>query len=136
MENYKSYEDGLWKAWGLARRIVFGECYGFLSRADMQKYFGVERAADVFAKFTPQKAADCIAMWDAKTKIQVRDQVRLNGTDKIGVVIRICNASNHDFNYFIWWNDGSAGYEREECLTKTGRAIDVAALLAQIGGTE
>lgn len=129
----KTYEDGLREAWGLARRIVFGERYKFLSRADMQKFFGVERAADVFAKFTPQKAADCIAMWEAKTKIQVRDQVRLNGTDEIGVVMKV-TGPDESKEYLVWWSNGSSGFEPESKLAKTGRTIDIAGLLRQIAG--
>ena len=96
----KTYEDGLSEAWELARRIVHGECYGSLGHKGMQDIFNVRHAVDVFMKFTPQKAADCVALWEARQNIQVRDQVRYGDTNHLGVVMKVVGQDD-DIEYYV-----------------------------------
>lgn len=128
----KTYEDGLREAWDLARRIVVSKDHGGFAYDDMEDIFKNRCVSDIFMYFTPQQAAECIALWEARSKFQVGDQVRLNGTGKIGVITKIL----HPNCFSVFWSDGSAGFECTESLTKTGRTVDVEAFLAQIGGTE
>ena len=129
----KTYEDGLQEAWDLARRISSGKEHGGFDLDELEEIFKASIRAEVFRKFTPQKAADCIALWEARQNIQVQDQVRYGDTNCLGVVMKVVGQDD-DIEYYVWWGSGSSSYERADDLTKTGRTIDITGLLAQIGG--
>lgn len=135
LKNNKTYEDGLREAWELARRISSGKEHGGFDLDELEEIFKASTRAKVFREFTPQKAAECVALWEARQNIQVQDQVRYRDTNHIGVVMKVIGQDN-DIEYYVLWGSGISSYERANDLTKTGRTIDIAGLLAQIGGAE
>ena len=125
----KTYEDGLREAWELARRIICNTESGGLHTSELEQIFGYAEFDDVLKNCTPQEAAATIAEWEEK-EIHVNDEVRFEGN--IGVVYdikggKMCEIMGRNADLYV---------RRKEDLTKTGRTIDIAGLLTQIGGTE
>ena len=63
----------------------------------------------------------------------------------MGDVLKVSNGKNgtaivtytdKDGIFYVLWDDGSCGKYRKDEFVKTGRTIDIAGLLEQIGGTE
>lgn len=125
----KTYEDGMAEAWETARKIAVDKVDGGLSREETERIFGNYFTADVFDNYTPQEAAAKIAEWEKK-EICVNDEVCFEGN--IGVVYdirggKMCEMLGRNAELYV---------RNKEDLTKTGRTIDIAGLLAQIGGVE
>ena len=130
----KTYEDGLREAWDLARRIASGKEDGGFSLNELEEIFKASTRADVFRKFTPQKAAECIALWEARqNEIHVGDVVK-DSTLKNGYAV-VSSVGGGSMCCVIW-GDGSCGEHDKDNFVKTGRTIDIAGLLGQIGGGE
>lgn len=123
-EDRKTYEDGLAEAWNLAKKMFLYPHEGGYSSTELEEIFG---RTEHLWELSPQEAAAKIAEWEEK-EIRVNDEVGFSG--KTGVVFALYGKACKilDRNAMI--------YEiNKENLTKTGRTIDIAGLLAQIGGT-
>ena len=125
----KTYEDGLREAWETAQRLNTVDHFMEMSTDDFDKLFGNRTLNEVFNDFSPQDAAAKIAEWEKK-EIRVNDEVCFEGN--IGVVYdirggKMCEILGRNAELYV---------RSKEDLTKTGRTIDIAGLLAQIGGAE
>ncbi len=131
----KTYGDGLREAWELAKKIVFYEKRGGFSTSQLEEIFGTSDFDDIIDSHTAQEAATKIAEWEKKQEIRVGDVVEFVETGIRGLVTR---ADDDGEDLYIVWEDGKNGrfYKSRESLKKTGRAIDIVELLAQIGGTK
>lgn len=129
----KTYEDGLREAWGLAREIAMNKDDGGICAGDLMEIFGVDVVSRIFHNFTVQEAADCVAFWKAR-HIHAGEIVT-DQEDQLALVIQDCVGGDSSRCVVMY-----GSFEREEkekdALTKTGRTIDIAGLLAQIGGVE
>lgn len=131
----KTYEDGLREAWETARLIEMEKASGGLDIGDLTSIFGTNITPYIFRDNTAQEAAAKIAEWEGKQKINVGDVVELVETGVKGFITR---SDDDGEDLYVVWEDGKNGrfYKSRESLKKTGRTIDIAGLLAQIGGTE
>lgn len=128
-EGKKTYEDGLAEAWELARKIICNAEYGGLNTEELEQIFGYSEFDDVLKNYKPQEAAAKIAEWDGKHKIHVNDEVFVEEIDNHGVVFGF----RYDDKAAVMFRNGTYGVYGISNLTKTGRIIDIAGLLAQIG---
>ena len=128
----KTYEDGLNEAWETARKIICNTDYGGFSPSQLEEIFGCPDFDDVFHDYTQQEAAAKITEWESRQKIHVGDILvdRIDGQGKAVVTYM------DEGKIYVVWDDGSCGECKGDEFTKTGRTIDIAGLLAQIGGTE
>ncbi len=122
----KTYEDGLNEAWELAKKLFLYPHEGGYNSTELEEIFG---RTEHLWKLSPQEAAAKIAEWESRQDIHVGDLVRVGFG--YGVVTSV-----HKENCYVLWTDGSSGCRDKKYLTKTGRTIDIAWLLAQIGGAE
>lgn len=130
----KTYEDGLNEAWELAKKIICNIEYGGLHTSELEQIFGYTEFDDVLKNYTPQEASAKIAEWERKQEIRVGDILQDKDTGKEVVVSH--TESREAKNIFVIFPDGSCGECEAKDFTKTGRTIDIAGLLAQIGGAE
>ena len=124
----KSYEDGLSEAWELARRIISTREFHY---ADIANIFKVDRE-NVLEKFSAQEAAAKIKAWEEGKKFHVGDVVRHHG--KECVVTKIFDSDPE--KCYLLWEDGGTGTGAFSKFEKTGRTIDIAGILAEIGGAD
>ena len=128
----KTYEDGLREAWETARLIEMEKASGGLDIGDLTSIFGTNITPYIFRDNTAQEAAAKIAEWERKQEIRIGDILQDKDTGKEVVVSH--TESREAKNIFVIFPDGSCGECEAKDFTKTGRTIDIAALLAQIGG--
>lgn len=130
----KTYEDGMAEAWEVARKLCAPEDDGGIPWDDIHEIFGVNKFYDAFKNFTAAEAAEKIKAWEDAQEIHVGDIV----TDSYGnkdVVTGIGGQKETD-TVCILRTDGYAETVYKQELTKTGHTIDIAGLLAEIGGAE
>lgn len=130
----KTYEDGLREAWEMARKIICNTNHGGFRVSELNEIFGSTEFDDVMGNYTPQEAAAKIAEWEDMKEICVGDVLRDRDTGKEVVVS--CTKLRNKKNIFVIYQDGSCGEDEKSDFVKTGRTIDIAGLLAQIGGTD
>lgn len=126
------YNAGLNDAWELARKIVLDEIDGGMSVKDFYNIFDKTMGdEDVLKKFTPKEVIAKLEAYEkSKDEIKVGDVVDTkNEFQGIGVVTYL---ENNWAN--LVHNDGlfSTGVPTDT-LTKTGKHINISALLEEIG---
>lgn len=131
-------EDGMNEAWEMARKIVSSEADGGYSGGELIEIFGAEGACNgsdvILRKFTATEAAAKIKAWEAAQRICVGDVVQKKSVAsdaRNGVVVK----TYKNLRWVIWEFGDIGDYDVDE-LKKTGRTIDIANLLKQIGGEE
>lgn len=134
----KTYEDGMNEAWEIARRIMSEEINDGYSGEELIEIFGAKGTCDgcdgILKRHTAAEAAEKIAAWEESRKIHVGDVVEVGkkGTESyIGTAV-ITNV--YADGCYLVFGDGESMNCGSGGLTKTGRHIDIAGLLAQIGG--
>ena len=128
----KTYEDGMAKAWETARKLYASERDGGLSWDDIRKIFVVNDFYEILDNFTAAEAAEKIKAWEEGKKFHVGDVVRHHG--KECVVTKIFDSDPE--KCYLLWEDGGTGTGAFSKFEKTGRTIDIAGILAEIGGTQ
>lgn len=134
--NTNTYEDGLREAWETAKKIAIdGEFWGgAIYGDDLDKIFGTSNLNYIFGDNTAAEAAAKIKAWKAAQQIRVGDVVQKKGgasDGHNGVVVKTYN----NLRWVLWEYGDISDYDVDE-LKKTGRTIDIANLLKQIGGEE
>lgn len=122
-----SYNKGADDAWELAQRIVLEPDEGGFSARELKEIFGYSDWLAPFEKFSYTAAAEKVEAWEKeKSEIRVGDVV-LTDEGYIGVVTYMRD------NYVDGMrSNGVAFSSRKSDCTKTGRHIDIEAVLAQI----
>lgn len=126
----KAYEQGLYDAWELAKRINCYENDGGLSQRELKKIFGTFDCCEIMSM--PYKEALAkLKAYEEQNKIEVGDVVENIVRDKVfvGVVSNI-----YYDEVTVMWNDGTSGLVKRNELEKTGKHIDIKSILEQIGG--
>ena len=130
----KARTAGQEEAWELARKISLLEEDGGYSSNELNEIFGINYLNEIFS-LTYTEATTKVAKWERKKEeICVGDVFLSNRTGNKCIVTHINNET-----VTTLWGDGSCGdrsknYIREG-FKKIGH-IDVASMLAQIGGEE
>lgn len=126
------------EAWELARKIVGCREHG-LEETKRREIFSRDDAFDVFNLFSAKEAKAKIEEWKAAKEIEVGDEVALkdnpNKDDFKFFVTKLDRKENaitgvSGFDGGVFWGRDIMKYQ------KTGRHIDIAGLLKQIGGDE
>lgn len=124
----KTYEDGMREAWETAQSLFTGKFYD----TELEELFGTKDPAGALLENTAAEAAAKIAAWEDRKQIHIGDVVDVGekGTDSYvgGAVV---TGRNKD-RYFLLFNDGEIGASRKKYLTKTGRTVDIKAVLEAI----
>ena len=123
----KTYEQGLADAWELAKKICHAPCDGGYSMYETREIFGC--VTGVMRKFTAAEALAKIEAYEKEKEIKVGDVVKseISGYSAVVTVI------NRDEAHVVF-DDGSTGVRKINCLTKTGKHIEIEGILKQIGG--
>lgn len=121
----KTYENGLADAWKLAKKIALETCDGGMNCNDIEDIFG-KGAYCVFKDFTYEEALAKIEAYEREKEIRVGDVVK-SGISR-GVITRIEGDS-----VSIIYESGANGWANKRYCTKTGKHIDIEAVLRQIG---
>lgn len=106
---------------------------GGFSTSQLEEIFGTSDFDDILDNHTAQEAVAKIAEWEKMREVQVGDVVRDLFKDRTAVVSYVYN---YDSKCYVIFGDGSGGKYEKKDFVKTGRTIDITALLAQIGGVE
>lgn len=117
----KTYEDGMAEAWEVARRIAWDP--------DRVRVFGTFDLEHIFKDHTWQEAAAKIKAYEDAQEICVGDVVKITTGAFEGVVTKV-----KEEGYYVIFGDGSSGKFKKSAIKKIGRTIDIAGLLAEIGG--
>ena len=133
----KAFEAGQVKgqndAWELALKLRYMDYEDKVECFDLE-YDGKEKWIEIMEKYTYTEAAAKIAEWERKKEEICVGDVVTDGNGESAVVTFI----NDIGTVFYIWNRGvTRQLEMEKfkkLFTKTGRHIDVASMLAQIGG--
>lgn len=128
----RAHEDGMAKAWETARKLYASERDGGLSWDDIRKIFVVNDFYEILDNFTAAEAAEKIKAWEEGKKFHVGDVVRHHG--KECVVTKIFDSDPE--KCYLLWEDGGTGTGAFSKFEKTGRTIDIAGILAEIGGAD
>lgn len=126
----RTYEDGLIDGWETARRLFNRPDDGGFTQTELDEIFGCDWR-DVINRYTAAEAAEKIREWKDRKQIHVGDVVRIDGCAK-AVVTQV--DENGDCQ--VLYSDGCTGYADLADIRKTGRSIDIAGLLAEIGGND
>lgn len=126
----KTYEDGLNDAWKLARKIQLPKSKGGFSAESLEDMFGAYNyELEILENFSATEAMEKVQAW--KTKVHVGDVVM----DESG---KLCVVTYNEENIMttVLRENGATGVFPYGVLTKTGRTLDVAGFLKQIGDAE
>ena len=127
-----AYNKGLNDAWELAKKIAY-----INSTSERNKIFGYETLSMIVDKYTPQEAIAKLKEYEDAQKIEVGDVVFCwaltefddrENKENYGVVTGIYN----DHYEILMKNGDTTGFKLKEC-EKTGKHIDIKAILEQIG---
>ena len=118
---------GQQEAWELAQQIASGDVPGCYDVGDFYAIFETYSIADAQTKYTYAEAAAKVEAWERKKEIQVGDVVK-HPDGRYGLVWGISGG------ILFGITDEKTGFSwiKGKC-TKTGRHIDIEAVLAQIG---
>lgn len=123
----KAQEKGQKEAWELARKFCACVPRGGYSVQDLREIFGRVDMDAIFSEHSYQEAAQKIKVWEEEKKtIHVGDVVQDTNGNK-GVVTRIGDAI-----CTVMCADGSIGFYTQSELIKTGKTVDISAMLDQI----
>lgn len=123
-----SYNEGAENAWELAQRIVLEPDEGGFSARELKEIFGYSDCLAPFEKFSYTAATEKVEAWEKeKSEIRVGDVVKLICNGRCGVVTKFTE------NFYYGFTSDSTPFQwlKIDC-TKTGRHIDIEAVLAQI----
>lgn len=123
-----SYNKGADDAWKLAQRIeAEPECNGFKGK-ELREIFGIVDTQYAIARHSYFEAAEKVEAWEKeKAEIQVGDVVKLICNERCGVVTKFTESF-----YYGFTSDSTPFQWLKIDCTKTGRHIDIEAVLAQI----
>lgn len=134
----EGYEQGLNDAWELVKKIVLKAEKGGLNYNDFKNIFGVGDYVSVLENLTPQEAIAKLKAYEEAQKIEVGDVVFCSlvaeddndteNKDNYGVVTGIYR----DHYEILMKNGDTTGFKKENCK-KTGKHLDLASILEQIG---
>ena len=123
------------EAWEIAKRICTSDydgCDNVFSRNDLNEIFGNPDYSKIMNSFTSQEAKAKIEAWESEKEIKVGDEVDICG-DK-GIVTSF--GTDGDMIHVIYLDGIVNSYRKDKDIKKTGRHIDIAGMLKQIGGTD
>lgn len=124
------------EAWKLAIKLRYLDFEDKVELFNLDPDPSREAWLEIMENMSPESVRDKIEEWEAKKHINVGDVVIETsdaGSEYIGVVTQITSAQN---SVCIVYTDGSTNITLAKKLKKTGRHIDIAGILKQIGGDE
>ena len=124
------------EAWEIAKKILLHPAHGGLSSTELEEIFGrTERLWEL----TPQQAKAKIEAWGNEKEIERGDEVVLKDDPNNDEYKFFVTCINKETGKIGGWSgfDGGVFSERDiKYYQKTGRHIDIDAILLQIGGDE
>ena len=129
-----TYDQGMNDAWEMMRRFVCFPEHGGMYGAELEEIFGVVDAEKILNNFTPQEVKAKIEAWEkANAEIKVGDVVNMKYQYSEGIFVVTCIK---DDMYTLMNPEGRfiRMCSKEGIMTKTGRSVDIASVLEQIGG--
>lgn len=112
-----AYQNGLYDAWDVARKIVLLEADGGIQWKLKEQWFGKFTIYDIFKDVPAMDVIEKIRQYGREQEeIKVGNEV--NGKGGRGIITKISDDGDH-FN--VMWENGSTGYYMREDFKKTGR---------------
>lgn len=116
------------EAWELARKICAYALHGGYSVKEIIEIFGtIEDMDAIFSKHSYKQAIQKIKAWEEKKKAIHAGDIVLDANGNKSVVTRI-----GDPICTVMCADGSIGFYTQSELIKTGKTVDISAMLDQI----
>ena len=124
----KTYAQGLYDAWELAKKIYHAPCDGGYSADEIKNIFGC--TIGIMSKFTAEEALAKIEAYEKEKEIKVKTIVETHDGSHKGVVTLVREKGD----FFVLWDNGTSDtYEKHE-VKSTGRTAEsLESLLRQIG---
>ena len=112
-----TYQNGLYNAWDVARKIMLSEADGGIQWKLKEQWFGKFTIYDIFKDVPAMDVIEKIRQYGREQEeIKVGNEV--NGKGGRGTITKISDDGDH-FN--VMWENGSTGYYMREDFKKTGR---------------
>lgn len=112
-----AYQNGLYNAWDVARKIMLSEADGGIQWKLKEQWFGKFTIYDIFKDVPAMEVIEKIRQYGREQEeIKVGNEV--NGKGGRGTITKISDDGDH-FN--VMWENGSTGYYMREDFKKTGR---------------
>ena len=112
-----AYQNGLYDAWDVARKIMLSEADGGIQWRLKEQWFGKFTIYDIFKDVPAMDVIEKIRQYGREQEeIKVGNEV--NGKGGRGTITKISDDGDH-FN--VMWENGSTGYYMREDFKKTGR---------------
>lgn len=127
----ESYYKGLNDAWELAKKVSRDAVHGGYGATACAEIFGaVLSGLGIMDKFTPQEALAKIEAYEKEqAEIKVGNVVE---REVMGVFI-VVNVNTDTEHYTLMNKDGRVTCAYKKQITKTGKHIDISAILTEIG---
>ena len=128
----KGYNKGLQDAWELMKKLIVSSFDGGLGTREVHDIFDIPAGKRplywIMKNYSPQEAL-------AKLKAYEKEQAEIKvGDVVIGSVFSGVVTGVDENRVFVLYDDGSCGETKKENLKKTGKHIDIHAVLQEIGG--
>lgn len=127
------------EAWEIATRIFLDRTEAGFRATELAEIFGDDSAYRIMYENTPQQAKDKIEAWENEKEIKRGDEVVLKDDPNNDEYKFFVTCINKETGKIGGWSgfDGGVFSERDiKYHQKTGRHIDIDAILRQIGGNE
>lgn len=129
------------EAWEITKRLFLSECDGIInafSDKELKYIFGTRDLAEIVNGNTPQQAKSKIEAWEAEKEIKVGDIVRPKTTKEREYMVTYISESRKLAGVCLQTGEviPEAFEVSADSVVKTGRHIDIAGILNQIGGTD
>ena len=127
----KTYEMGLFDAWELAKKILYGnneqliEIFGLYVKPE---FFDLTHKREIINTHTPEEALAKIEAYEKEKEIKVGDVVE----DEEGTKALVIDKGTEN-TYFVFTENGCVEDWYKVDLKKTGKKISIGDLLRQIG---
>ena len=115
------------EAWEIAKKL-----FADYSNVELDEIFGKGWSFPKLMELTPHEAKAKIEAWETEKEVKVGDEVDICG-DK-GVVTSF--GTDGDRIHVLYLDGIVNSYRKDKDIKKTGRHIDIAGMLKQIGGNE
>lgn len=121
------------EAWEIAKKILLYPAHGGFNATELEEIFG---RTEHLWELTPQQAKAKIEVWEAEKEIKVGDEVRHKRYTGDEYKFFVTDKDRFEISGFSGLNGSVFSCRDIRLYEKTGRHIDIAGLLNQIGGDE
>ena len=128
-EEEYGYDCGLKDAWELAKKMVLNTYDGGIDAKELEKMFGVQDSYTIFKENDVKDVLAKVEVYEKEKEIKAGDVVE---REVMGIFV-VVNVNTDTDCYTLMNKDGRVTCASKKQISKTGKHIDLSAILAEIG---